>query len=51
LPTEAVELAAKPLIPRWMYTFMGDRSWKGQAKKNKADKKLRDKPLTGEGTT
>lgn len=50
LPTEVVELAAKPIMARWLYTFMGDRGFKGQAKRNKADKRLRAKPLAKEGT-
>lgn len=29
---QAVNLMAKPLIPKWMYLFFGNRGWKKQAK-------------------
>ena len=34
IPPEAVELMAKPLIPRFLYVLMGNRGWKKQAEKN-----------------
>jgi NAD(P)H-dependent FMN reductase len=43
LPREAVELAAKPALPVWLYRFIGSRQFRGEAKKNKA--KLEARPL------
>ena len=34
IPAEAVELMAKPLIPRFLYVLMGNRGWRKQAEKN-----------------
>jgi hypothetical protein len=37
---EAVELMAKPLAPKWLYLFFGNREWKKMAKKYGAQNKL-----------
>ena len=44
VPQEAVSLMAKPSIPRWMYIFVGNRSWKKQAKRNNVLRKINDQP-------
>lgn len=44
VPLEAIEIMAKPLIPGWMYAFIGGLGWKNQAKKLGTKKKLRDQP-------
>ena len=44
VPQEAIELMAKPIVPIWAYSLIGGFGWKQQAKKYKADKKLRARP-------
>jgi len=44
VPDEAIRLMAKPLIPGWMYTTMGNIGWRRQAKRCGVRKKLRDRP-------
>jgi len=44
VPDEAIRLMAKPLIPKIMYTAMGNLGWRQQAKRYGARKKLRDRP-------
>jgi len=44
VPKEAVDIAAKPLIPQWMYVFVANRGFKSQAKKYGAQDKLYDRP-------
>ncbi len=34
IPPEAVDLMAKPFLPRWLYIVMGNRGWKRRAKKH-----------------
>ena len=45
IPEKAVVLMSKLGIPRWMYTWMGNRGWKQEAKKHIAIKKLYHKPF------
>ncbi len=44
IPEEARELLRKPFIPKTLYVRVGDIGWKLEARKNKAQKKLYDKP-------
>ena len=44
VPDEAIRLMAKPVIPRMLYTEMGNIGWRQQAKRYGARKKLRDRP-------
>lgn len=44
VPLEAKKLMEKPLMPSWLYTFIGDVAWKKQAKKFGANKDLYSKP-------
>lgn len=44
LPEEAVALMARPLIPVWLYIFIGHMGWKREARKFGALKKLHDRP-------
>jgi len=41
---EAIRLMGKPLIPKRMYTTMGNLGWRRQAKRYGVRKKLRDRP-------
>lgn len=45
IPDEAIRLMAKPAIPRWMYTTVGNGSWKKRAKKFNAQNHLKDQPF------
>jgi len=44
VPADAIRLMAKPLIPKRMYTTMGNLGWRRQAKRYGVRKKLRDRP-------
>jgi multimeric flavodoxin WrbA len=44
VPREAIELMAKPPMPRWLYLFIANRIWKNMAKKYGTRKKLDAKP-------
>ena len=44
VPDEAIRLMAKPLIPKMLYTTMGNTGWRQQAKRHGDRKKLRDWP-------
>lgn len=44
VPQEAIELMAKPFIPRWLYVLFGGMGWKRRAKGHGARKKLYDRP-------
>ena len=44
VPDEAIRLMAKPLIPKKMYTTMGNLEWRQKAKRYGVRKKLRDRP-------
>jgi hypothetical protein len=44
VPAEAVDLMAKPLMPRWLYTAVGNRGWKQQAKKNGVRNRINARP-------
>jgi len=43
IPLEATALLAKPIIPSWLYRFMGGFGWGQQAKKYGVEKQLRRK--------
>jgi hypothetical protein len=45
IPEEAIRQMAKPVIPRWLYTTVGDRGWKKRAKEFNADKNLNYQPF------
>jgi len=44
IPDEARKLMEKPIVPKRLYLFFGDRSWKKVAKKFGKQNNLRDKP-------
>jgi multimeric flavodoxin WrbA len=44
IPDEAIGLMARPLIPAWMYTTIGNIGWRRQAKRYGTRKKLHDRP-------
>lgn len=44
VPDEAIRLMAKPIIPAWMYTAIGNIGWRRQAKRYGVRKKLRGRP-------
>jgi hypothetical protein len=44
IPEAAIELMARPLVPRWLYLWAGSRSWKRQAKQFGTRERLRDRP-------
>lgn len=44
VPLEAIELMAKPFIPRWLYVLFGGMGWKRRAKRHGAGKMLYDRP-------
>lgn len=44
VPEQADELMSKPLVPGWLYLFIGNLMWKIQAKKNGIAKQLNDRP-------
>ena len=40
IPQEAIDSMAKPLMPKWVYLFVGRSQWKKHAKKNKVLKTI-----------
>jgi hypothetical protein len=44
VPETAMQLISKPLVPKSLFLFFGNRSWKRLAKQFGAEKKLYDKP-------
>lgn len=48
IPEEARELLRKPFIPKALYVKFGDLGWKAEARKNKVQKKLYDRPYQRE---
>ena len=40
---EALILAAKPLVPTWLFMFFANRGWKQQAKAYSVEDRLYDK--------
>jgi multimeric flavodoxin WrbA len=44
VPEEAIALAAKPFMPRWVYVAMAHLGWRRQAAANDAGRKLKDQP-------
>ncbi len=45
VPQKPVDLMAKPIVPSWMYTFIGQFGWKRRARKFGTRKKLQDRPF------
>lgn len=46
IPEEARMLFAKPLMPRWMYTMVGNLGWRMQLRKNKVRRPLAYRPYS-----
>lgn len=46
VPQEAIDLISKKIIPYSLYNSIGNSSWRSQAKKFDARKKLKDKPYS-----
>ena len=46
VPAEAVDLMARPLMPTWLYTAVGNWGWKRQAKKNGVREKIMVRPYS-----
>ena len=44
VPSKAVRLMAKPILPSRLYTWIGSRHWKRSARKHGAQGKLKDRP-------
>ncbi len=44
IPESAVVSMSKLGYPKWMYTWMGNRGWKQQAKKNISVKEMYNQP-------
>lgn len=44
IPEEAATLFAKPLVPRWMYTLVGNIGWRVQMRKNRARRPIGYRP-------
>lgn len=47
IPQEAVRLMAKPFLPSWMYTWLGERRWRQRAKKHGVRDELDTRPYQG----
>jgi len=50
IPDYVVEKARKPIIPHWMYRFMADWGFKGQAVKNGVGGQIKAQPYLFEGS-
>jgi hypothetical protein len=48
IPAAVIELAGKPMMPRWLYNWVADRGWKSTAKKHGSSGRLLDAPYAGE---
>ena len=44
VPKEAVQLMARPMIPRWLYVWISNRRWNREMKKYGTSSKLYDQP-------
>jgi hypothetical protein len=44
VPERAMALMARPFIPRWLYTFIGDMGWRRKAKREGCKTRLDGKP-------
>jgi multimeric flavodoxin WrbA len=44
IPEEATDRFARPLMPRWMYTMVGNLGWRFQMRKNRAQRPLTYRP-------
>jgi len=47
IPADLIELAGKPMMPRWFYNWVADRGWKSAAKKHGSSGRLHDAPYAG----
>lgn len=48
VPVEATALFARPLMPRWLYTMVGNLGWRTQMRKNRARRPLTYRPYSQE---
>jgi hypothetical protein len=48
IPADVIELAGKPMMPRWFYNWVAHRGWKSTAKKHGSSGRLFDKPYAGD---
>ena len=46
IPEEATTLFARPLMPRWLYTMIGNLGWRMQMRKNKTRRPLTYRPYS-----
>jgi hypothetical protein len=44
VPAEAMNLMARPMMPTWLYLFMGNLGWRIRARRNGVGPKLCEKP-------
>lgn len=47
VPAEAVALMAKPMMPGWLYTLLGNWGWKRRARQYDAQRRLGERPHEG----
>lgn len=45
---DAMQIMAKRVIPRWLYVWIGNRSWKQMARKNGTTERLYSKPYSND---
>jgi hypothetical protein len=50
IPGDAVDLMARPLMPRWLYTTVGNMGWKKQTKKNGVRGIINARPFDSDAT-
>jgi len=50
VPQESVDLAAKPLLPRWLYLLMAHTGWLAQAWKRRTLFRLNARPFASART-
>lgn len=48
IPAGVIELAGRPMMPRWFYNWVADRGWKTAAKKHGSTDRLHDTPAATE---
>lgn len=46
LPEEAVLLMERPLVPHWLYAWIGNRGWRKRAKKEGCKTSLKNRPYS-----
>ena len=49
VPDESIRLMAKPLLPGWMYTTIGNFGWRREAKRYGMKGKLNERPYQSQG--